>query len=428
MPILAPFDLFTATAAGSTLSKLAFPGATFGIASYPAQGTAKSITSTVGGTTVIGGIFAPQTGWGAVNLDFAVAGAADTTLVVEIGGVQVPGAIPEVIASVSLKSITNSGTFTANLNPFTGKAVAATTYRLIDLTTITTRSNVAQLVTLVGGLEDDTPSTLLLDVRQFCYYYVLVTNLGANTSALCDVTPTGAPFPVTTAGEASPVVAHVIVDSGLISTNADSVVAGGTAPAKALLSAVQYNATEPVLTTGQACATQGDSSGNTIVDQMRADPSNDGIGAAKVNSQPVAVTTSGAGYVSGDVVGGIISLTTVNYSTGRRVVLRSFQLNDKGGSAIGYNIYFFKATPAAGTYTDNGAISWGAGDSANKVGQLKVSASDYMTDNSQSSANYSNMNMKMQVSATTLFMLIVAQAGATLTNGNITFDAEFDQE
>lgn len=171
-----------------------------------------------------------------------------------------------------------------------------------------------------------------------------------------------------------------------------------------------------------------DASGYQITDPMKLDPTNDGIGASKVNTQSVAVTTSGAGYVASDVVGGIISLATVNFATTRRVTLRSVQVNDKNGNAIGLNIYFFKATPASGTYTDNGNISWGTGDSANKVGQVKIAASDWLTDNSQSSVNVGNLNEKMSVSATTLFMLIVAQGGATFTNGNLTMELNFDQE
>lgn len=146
------------------------------------------------------------------------------------------------------------------------------------------------------------------------------------------------------------------------------------------------------------------------------------------NSQAVAVTTSGANYASGDCVGGIISLTTVNSATGRRVVLKSVQVNDKDGNAIAIEIYFFKATPAAGTYTDNAALAWGTGDSANKVGQLSILAADWLTTNSQSSVNIGDLSMKMAVAATTLFMLIVAKGAATFTNGNLKLQLELDQE
>ena len=146
------------------------------------------------------------------------------------------------------------------------------------------------------------------------------------------------------------------------------------------------------------------------------------------NSQAVAVTTSGAAYIAADVVGGIISLLTVNSSTGRRVSLRSATIEEKGGAAPALKIYFFKATPAAGTYTDNAALVWGTGDAANQVGVLNVLAADYVTDVVQTSVTYSGLDMKITPAATTLFMLIVSQGAYTLTNGNLTIQLEFDQE
>lgn len=151
--------------------------------------------------------------------------------------------------------------------------------------------------------------------------------------------------------------------------------------------------------------------------------------SASPSSFAQAVTTSGA-YSAGNVVGGIISLVDVNLTSGGRVVLRTIQVNDKNGNADALDIYFFKATPSGGTYTDKSALAWGTGDSANKIGQLAVKSGDWLTDNSQSSVNYSGLTMKMTPSAATLFMLIVCPTGSTptFTNGNLTIQLEFDQE
>lgn len=158
------------------------------------------------------------------------------------------------------------------------------------------------------------------------------------------------------------------------------------------------------------------------------DPVNSGIGAARASSQAIAVTTSGAGYVATDCVGGIISLTTVNYASGRRVNLRSVCIKEKGGAAPSLHIEFYKATPSAGTYTDNSALVRGSGDSANRVGTLNVQSSDYLTDITETTVTYNDINMKMPVAATTLFMLIISQGSYTLTNGNLTINLEFDAE
>ncbi len=143
-------------------------------------------------------------------------------------------------------------------------------------------------------------------------------------------------------------------------------------------------------------------------------------------SKSVAVTTSGAGYVTGRGVGGIISLASVNNVAGRRVTLNSVQINDKDNNSAILDVYFFKATPAAGTYTDNVALVWGTGDSANKVGQLSTVAADWLSDGSQCSANYSAIGQCLPVNATTLFVLIVAKGSYTFTNGNFIMDFEFD--
>jgi hypothetical protein len=150
--------------------------------------------------------------------------------------------------------------------------------------------------------------------------------------------------------------------------------------------------------------------------------------AQKNLSKMIAVTTSGA-YAAGDVIGGIVAIPFTPRS-GRRVTLRSVQINDKNGNSSPLNLYFFKDTPAAGTYTDNSALAWGAGDSANKVGQVKVAAGDYLVDASQSSVNLSSLNVKMPVLASTLYLLIVAPTGSTptYTNGNLVLDLEFDPE
>lgn len=145
------------------------------------------------------------------------------------------------------------------------------------------------------------------------------------------------------------------------------------------------------------------------------------------SSHPVAVTTSGASYASGDVVGGILELTNVAFDTGRPVTLRSLTLRDKNGNAVAMEIYFFKATPTGGTYTDNGALAWGTGDAANCVGCIAIAAGDWLTANSQSFVNISGLGMKMPVTGTSLFAIILAKAAATFTNGNLTLNAEIDQ-
>jgi hypothetical protein len=150
------------------------------------------------------------------------------------------------------------------------------------------------------------------------------------------------------------------------------------------------------------------------------------------NSQLVTLTTSGAGYIAGDVVQGIISLGSatapINIASGRRVVLKSVQVNDKSGVSPNLTLYFFKSTPTGGTYTDNSPLVWGTGDYALKVGQVSILNANYLTDISQSSQNISGLTMGMDVTATTLFLLVLAEGSYTLAASSYSVLLEFDQQ
>lgn len=190
---VAPYNLFDATAAGVTLSKLIWPG-TLTNTLPVSPGIPTAITSS--GSTV-GGIFTPDKAWPAVLLDFAAVGTADQSLVVEVGKLQVTGAIAMPLASVTLKSITTAGTV-ANVNPYTGAATAGTTWRLFDAVTITEKDVTDQVSKYVGGAEDDTPSQLLLTTTDAKYFYIVITTLpGALTEVICVLTPTAQPRTMT---------------------------------------------------------------------------------------------------------------------------------------------------------------------------------------------------------------------------------------
>lgn len=194
-------------------------------------------------------------------------------------------------------------------------------------------------------------------------------------------------------------------------------------------SGVEYNVTPRTATDGQTGIAAGDVNFNTITDPMGLDPADDGLGAARPYSPgSVAITTSGAGYVTGNVVGGIISIPTVNFLTGRRVSLTGLTINDKGGVAPALNIYFFPTTPTGGTYTDKSALIWGAADRALCCGQIQVQSGNYLTDISQSGVTFGGLNTKLNVGATTLFALIIAESSYTLTNGNLSIVPQFNQE
>lgn len=181
--------LFESSNAGSaSLSKQKWPGVY--TITLPSVGSGVSgITVMTESSNTVGAVFSPTPDWGGVLLNFAYAGNADLSITYEIGRLTATGTMPTVLGSLVTKGITTSGTFTANINPFTGAAVTSTTYRLCDLFTLTSRSNLGELLVNVGGTEDNTPGHVLMDTTVMPYYYVLLTNLSTATKALCCITP-----------------------------------------------------------------------------------------------------------------------------------------------------------------------------------------------------------------------------------------------
>jgi hypothetical protein len=178
-------QFFDATAAGVTLSKTLWPGTL--AATLPAADSGKAADLTSGGV-VVGGVLAKVPGWDSVLLDFAAVGSADQTLVVEIGSFDLVNSMARVLASLSLKSITNSGTV-ATGNPFTG-VVDGKTWRLFDLLTVASKAGLGQVLASVGGAEDDTPTQVVLDVSEAQFYYAVITTLPAGlTEVFCAFNP-----------------------------------------------------------------------------------------------------------------------------------------------------------------------------------------------------------------------------------------------
>lgn len=177
-------------AAGSvSLSKAKWPGPYTVTGGLPAVGGGGISTLTETGV-VVGAVFAPAPTWGGVILDFAGVGGADLSPTVEIGRVALDATMPTVLGNATaLKSITTAGTFTANFNPFTGAAVATTTYRLFDLVTLNSLGSQGQLMVDTGGTENETPARLRLDVTAAPYYYVLLRGLATMTEVMAAITP-----------------------------------------------------------------------------------------------------------------------------------------------------------------------------------------------------------------------------------------------
>jgi hypothetical protein len=186
------FELVVATTLGATQSALFFPTTIAITGGLPAIGSGAVANLTNVGA-VCGGVFAPDPRWDSVLLEFAeVGGADDTTVVIEIGRLKAAGAVPEVLASVTLTAgaVTLAGN---SLNPFTGLAHSNVTWRFFDNATLAANLSGLGDVLLAngGGVVDGEKPTLVLAVHDAAYYYCQVTAQasGTMTNILCTMTP-----------------------------------------------------------------------------------------------------------------------------------------------------------------------------------------------------------------------------------------------
>lgn len=127
-------------------------------------------------------------------------------------------------------------------------------------------------------------------------------------------------------------------------------------------------------------------------------------------------------------MGGIVTLTGVMSEAGRSALLRSLVAKDAGGQAPALTFLFFRASPSGGTYTDNEALVWGAGDHAKLVGVVRIAAADWYTLVSKSQAALGGIDAILGSATSDLYMLIIADgawnAGATT---DLTVELGFEQ-
>lgn len=93
------------------------------------------------------------------------------------------------------------------------------------------------------------------------------------------------------------------------------------------------------------------------------------------------ITTTAPAYSANDVVGGVLAIPVGQGSPGIGEI-RSLSLSDNLNQSAAFSLLFFKSLPA-GTYADNGAFAWGAGDINLYMGAIGILATDYTVFNSK---------------------------------------------
>ncbi len=126
-------------------------------------------------------------------------------------------------------------------------------------------------------------------------------------------------------------------------------------------------------------------------------------------------TVDTSAYGANDIVGGVQTIASFAQVTGGSAVLNSLAIFDAGNQKAAMQILFFDATPSGGTYADQGAVTWAAGDAAKFIGKVEVLTADFTSFGTQGVAVYRNLNMPLSVAATSLFALIITTGTPTYT-------------
>lgn len=119
-------------------------------------------------------------------------------------------------------------------------------------------------------------------------------------------------------------------------------------------------------------------------------------------------------YSSGDVIGGILTLTQAVGHVGTGV-LKTLVVRDNANQKQPITFLLFHTLPT-GTYTDNAAFSWGASDFAKCFCRVAIGASDYATIDSKAigvlevACNLYNLEATRNIYA-------IAVAGGTINLG-----------
>lgn len=126
----------------------------------------------------------------------------------------------------------------------------------------------------------------------------------------------------------------------------------------------------------------------------------------------ITPTIQASAYSAGNSLGGLI---TIDLGMGQSAapMLKSIQVNDKGGHTPAITLYFFSAAPT-GTVTDKTAIALNAADIPNTVAVVSFLTTDYKAPTAGFSvANRSAIDEVIGTSGTNLYVVISVDSGFT---------------
>ena len=121
----------------------------------------------------------------------------------------------------------------------------------------------------------------------------------------------------------------------------------------------------------------------------------------------VTPTVTVGAYDANDCVGGILTITGAIRIAGAGAILQSIVLTDMAAQKKEMQVFIFNANPAAGTYTNNGALDIHDTDMGYCIGAIKIAATDYLEAADNAVATVTNIGLICEpASGTTLYAVV----------------------
>lgn len=151
----------------------------------------------------------------------------------------------------------------------------------------------------------------------------------------------------------------------------------------------------------------------------------DGTGAAPVSAtNPIptggnvgiisAVPTTAAGaYLAGDVIGTLMAFATSTLVAGGSGLIQAVTVASKLALTAAMDLVLFNAEPTNSTFTDNGALAVNVLDFSKVIGVVHIT--DWTNLGTPGVAQANNLALPYSLVGTSLYGVLVARAGVTLT-------------
>lgn len=118
-------------------------------------------------------------------------------------------------------------------------------------------------------------------------------------------------------------------------------------------------------------------------------------------------------YSAGDCVGGVLTFGSV-FGAEQTAVLIGVTVKENGSQKPGLRIYLFDRLPL-GTYTDNAAVSWTAGDMAGLIDIINITEdTDYTLVASRAICTKEVTRVVSALAGSSLYAIVVATGTPTL--------------